>query len=162
VAPYESPGPTSTAVYKSMQAKLSQLGADRAVELRYDPRGVIVCLKEDAFFRPGSGVVRHESLELLRNLVQPLRELEYPIAVEGHTDDSPIRAIEYPSNWELSVARATIIVRFLADEAGFDPARLSAVGFGEYRPLEDNSTLEGRERNRRVELVVDTTRAPQY
>jgi chemotaxis protein MotB len=160
VLPYESPGRSTASIGEEMERKVAELGAGATVELRYDPRGLIVSLGEEGFFRPGSAVVRHESLDLLRKLVQPLRELEYPLAVEGHTDDSPIRAIEYPSNWELSIARATVLVRFLADEAGFDAERLSAAGFAQYRPLEDNSTIEGRARNRRVELVLESERAP--
>ena len=161
VLQHESPGSSASSIHKEMEQKIAELGAGNIVELRYDETGVVVCLTEEGFFRPGSAVVRHESLDLLRKLVQPLKDLEYPLAVEGHTDDSPIRAIEYPSNWELSTARATVVVRFLCDEAGFDPSRLSAAGFGEYRPLEGNSTIEGRARNRRVELVVRTEAAPE-
>jgi len=162
VLEHESPGRTASSIQKEMEQKIAEFGVGNIVELRYDKTGVVLCLTEEGFFRPGSAVVRHESLDLLRKLVAPLRDLEYPLAVEGHTDDSPIRAIEYPSNWELSIARATVLVRFLTDEAGFDPERLSATGFAEYRPLEENSTLEGRARNRRVEIVVRTEAASPY
>lgn len=162
VLTHESPGRSATSIHKEMQDKVAELGAGEIVELRYDGSGVVVSLSEQGFFRPGSAVVRHESLDLLRKLVEPWRELEYPISVEAHTDDSPIRAIEYPSNWELSSARATVLVRLLVDEAGFDPSRLSATGCAEFRPLEDNSTLEGRARNRRVELLLRTEKAPDF
>ncbi len=79
------------------------------------------------------------------------------VHVIGHTDNVPIRAAarkRFPSNWELSTARATAAVRFLSEEAGVDPRRLGAVGYGEFRPLADNSTVEGRARNRRIAITI--------
>jgi len=79
------------------------------------------------------------------------------IHVVGHTDNVPIRAgarSRFPSNWELSMARATAAVRFLSDQAGVDPRRLGAVGYGEFRPIADNSTAEGRARNRRIAITI--------
>ncbi len=79
------------------------------------------------------------------------------VHVIGHTDNVPIRAVarkRFPSNWELSTARATAAVRFLTEEAGVDPRRLGAVGYGEFRPLADNATPEGRARNRRIAITI--------
>jgi chemotaxis protein MotB len=83
-----------------------------------------------------------------------LRNEPGPVAVEGHTDNVPIHTAMFPSNWELSTGRATSIVHYLIDQVGFDPTRLSATGFGQFRPDADNSTPEGRLRNRRVDLVL--------
>jgi chemotaxis protein MotB len=79
------------------------------------------------------------------------------VHVIGHTDNVPIRAAarnRFPSNWELSTARATAAVRFLTETAGVDPRRLGAVGYGEFRPVADNATAEGRARNRRIAIVI--------
>src|SRR6185295_5888866 len=92
----------------------------------------------------------------LREIGEALKEDDSPIAVEGHTDNVPIHTVAFPSNWELATARATTIVRYLIDDRHYDPARLSATGFGEFRPTGDNTTAEGRGLNRRVDLVVLT------
>ncbi|HHW18203.1 MAG TPA: OmpA family protein, partial [Firmicutes bacterium] len=77
-----------------------------------------------------------------------------PIRVEGHTDNWPISTDKFPSNWELSTARATNVVRFLIEEAGIQPERLQAAGYGEYHPIDSNDTPEGRQRNRRVDVIL--------
>jgi chemotaxis protein MotB len=83
-----------------------------------------------------------------------LRQRDYRLRIEGHTDNAPIHNAEFPSNWELSTARATEIVRLLIVRDGFNPDRLSAAGFAEYHPVAPNSTAEGRGMNRRVDIVV--------
>ena len=83
-----------------------------------------------------------------------LRELDNPIIIEGHTDNKPISTVKYPSNWELSTARATNIIKFLTENNLITPKRLSAVGYGEYMPIADNSTTTGRAKNRRVDIIV--------
>ena len=83
-----------------------------------------------------------------------LRSLSNAIRVEGHTDDVPIENAQYASNWDLSVARATRVVRFLIDEAGIDPMRLSAAGYADFRPRVPNVDAASRARNRRVDIVV--------
>ncbi|MDR1560313.1 MAG: OmpA family protein, partial [Clostridiales bacterium] len=74
--------------------------------------------------------------------------------VEGHTDNIPISTAQFASNWELSAARATTVVRLLVDMAGIPPEKMSAVGYGEYKPVADNSTAEGRGKNRRVDIIL--------
>ena len=126
------------------------------IKVRIDQRGVIVSLSEAGFFDTGSAQVRDDAVPTLRDLAVALRSTDSPIAVEGHTDNVPIKTPLYPSNWELSTVRATSIVRYLIEEQGYDPLRLSATGFAEYRPVGDNATAEGRSQNRRVDLVVLT------
>src|SRR5208282_3813798 len=79
------------------------------------------------------------------------------ISIEGHTDNMPISDAlkdKYPTNWELSTARATTVARFLQEKGGIDPTLLSAVGYGEYHPIASNDTVEGRAKNRRIEIVL--------
>ncbi len=109
-------------------------------------------------FDSGEAVLRSEGEKVLQQIAQILSQ--HPnrqIHVIGHTDNVPIRASarnRYASNWELSTARATAAVRFLQERAGVDPRRLGAVGYGEFHPVADNSTADGRAKNRRIALVV--------
>lgn len=109
-------------------------------------------------FDSGEAQLKPEGQEILRKVAGVLAQ--YPnrrVHVIGHTDNVPIRASAralYPSNWELSTARALAAVRFLIEQAGVAPERLGAVGYGEFRPLADNQTAEGRAKNRRIAIVV--------
>jgi len=141
---------------RDLEQRLAGSQLAGSVVVREDRRGAIVTLAEAGFFESGSAVVRAESLDTLRQVAQVLCAVPNPVSVEGHTDNTPIRTAVFPSNWELSTARATNLVRLLVDEMRCDPVRLSATGYSEYRPLGDNRTLEGRGQNRRVDLVVQT------
>jgi chemotaxis protein MotB len=109
-------------------------------------------------FDSGEAEVRGEGLDVLRQIAEILTKFpDRQIHVTGHTDNVPITgslARRYPTNWELSAARALAAVRFLAEQAGVDVRRLAAVGYGEFHPIADNATPEGRAKNRRIEIVV--------
>jgi chemotaxis protein MotB len=106
-------------------------------------------------FDLGIARISDEARPLLDLLATELaRYPDYQVTIEGHTDNLPILTPEYPSNWELSVARAVNVLRFLAEKHGISSERLSAAGYGEYRPLMDNDTPEARSRNRRVEIAI--------
>ncbi len=117
-----------------------------------------VDILERVLFDSGEAKLKPEGEQILRRVAVVLAQ--YPtrqVHVIGHTDNIPIRAASwsrYPSNWELSTARATAAVRFLSEEAGVDPRRLGAVGYGEFRPVAENESPEGRAKNRRIALVV--------
>ncbi|PZN12807.1 MAG: flagellar motor protein MotB [Bacillota bacterium] len=128
------------------------LGGNAAAELT--ERGVAITFQEHIFFDLGRADLRPEGRALLRRLAPILADVPGTILVEGHTDDLPIRSGRFPSNWELSTARATTVVRFLAEEAGLDPRRLAAIGYGEWRPRYPNTSDANRARNRRVEIVL--------
>lgn len=148
------PSRRAAELYRQLEERLRRL--EKRVRLRFDPRGVVLMLSEAGFFESGSAEVRPDSLATLREAAASVCGLGTPIAVEGHTDDVPIATPLFPSNWELSTARATRLVRYLVDQAGCDPAKLSATGYAEHRPLGDNATAAGRALNRRVDLVVLT------
>jgi chemotaxis protein MotB len=93
------------------------------------------------------------AFNIIDKVAKILEPFDNPIHVEGFTDDQPIRTSQYPTNWELSSARSASIVRMLAME-GVNPGRLASVGYGEFQPVANNATPEGRARNRRVVLVV--------
>ncbi|MBV5350487.1 OmpA family protein, partial [bacterium] len=95
----------------------------------------------------------NESLQTLRGITETINQYANRLRIEGHTDSMPIRSSQFRSNWELSTARATNVIHFLVDSAGFSPDSLSAVGYGEFQPVADN-TPEQRAKNRRGDIVV--------
>jgi chemotaxis protein MotB len=124
------------------------------VELIEDRRGLVITLPESATFATGSAVLTAEAKTFLVTLADTLRPTGASLRVEGHTDDLPVTGGRYPSNWELSTARASAVVVFLVDNASLAPARLSAAGYGEFHPRAENDTAEHRALNRRVDVVV--------
>jgi chemotaxis protein MotB len=116
-------------------------------------RGFVVSLAEAGFFAPGEAGVREDAGEMLDALADTLRDHRALLRVEGHTDSTPISTARYPSNWELSSARAAAVLARLV-ERGISPSRLSLAGYAGERPVAENSTTEGRALNRRVDLVV--------
>ncbi|MEO8443983.1 MAG: flagellar motor protein MotD [Gammaproteobacteria bacterium] len=123
------------------------------IRIQRAPSWVEVEIKTDILFPSGSAEIESAAVEILQKLATILAERPYPIRIEGHTDDRPIRTAQFPSNWELSAARAARIVR-LFEERGIQSTRMVVAGMGENRPLADNATAEGRNRNRRVALVI--------
>lgn len=116
-------------------------------------RGFVVSLSEAGFFAPGDASIGKEADEVLRSIAGSLSDEKYQIRVEGHTDSTPISNSRYPSNWELSTARASSVLIRLT-ETGIAPERLSAAGYGGFQPVADNSIVEGRAQNRRVDVVI--------
>jgi len=133
--------------------RMRAVGEDR-VELRRDHRGLVITVKEAGSFPIGSADLDANALELFREIGRSLSDLPNAVRVEGHTDDVPIHTEQFSSNWELSTARATTVVAFLARDIGISPGRLSAAGYGEFHPRGPNDTAEHRARNRRVDIVV--------
>jgi chemotaxis protein MotB len=124
------------------------------VRTRLEGRGLVISLGEGGFFDSGSDQMKPEGRALLDTIATGLVPLGNLIRVEGHTDNVPIKSGKFPSNWELSTARATSIVAYLVAKFGLPPERLSAAGYAEFHPTATNDTDEGRGRNRRVDLVV--------
>lgn len=117
-----------------------------------------VKLTEEVLFASGSAQVKPEGRAILDSVGKALKEEKTrALLIEGHTDNIPIKgplAEKFPTNWDLSAARAVSVVRYLSEKAGLEKERLGAVGYGEYRPAADNSTKEGRARNRRIEIKL--------
>jgi chemotaxis protein MotB len=109
-------------------------------------------------FDSGKTVIKPEGIEVLKRVGDILKTTQDKmIIVEGHTDNVPISAAlkgRFPTNWELSTARAVVVVRYLQDKVGIDPALLAASGYSEYHPVADNTTVEGKARNRRIEIIL--------
>ena len=126
----------------------------REVTIEVKREGLVVSLREVGFFDSGSEVLRPDSEAAVGRIGQALAQLVNAVRIEGHTDNVPIHTARFASNWELSTARATEIVRRFVTRYGFLPARLSAGGYAEFHPVADNQTAEGRAQNRRVDIVV--------
>lgn len=137
-----------------IEEALKPLIEEDLVHVNKDQLSVEIELKSRILFASGSAIVAPAAEPILFQLANIIRRFDYPVRVEGHTDDVPISGGQFPSNWELSSARAGGVVRLLA-VAGIDPLQLSASGFGEFRPIASNASEEGRSKNRRVVLVVD-------
>lgn len=116
-------------------------------------RGFVVSLSEAGFFAAGDAVVSQEAAEVIDSISESLKDSKVEIRVEGHTDSTPISNSRYPSNWELSTARASSVLLRLT-EKGIAPERLSAAGYSGFQPVADNATPEGRAQNRRVDVVI--------
>jgi len=126
----------------------------REISLRREPDGLVISLREVGFFDSGSAEMKTASQPAFDRIAATLRQRNYRLRIEGHTDNVPIHNARFASNWELSTARATEIVRTLIVRDGFDAGQLSAAGYAEYHPLATNQTLDGRAMNRRVDIVI--------
>jgi chemotaxis protein MotB len=138
----------------AIEGYLNRHGAQDKVSVEVTRRGLVVSLKEAGFFDSGSSEVKESAYPLLAKVAESLTRYSNPIRVEGNTDNVPIRSRVFKSNWELSTARATNIVHYLIENYGFQPRKISAVGYGEYRPMAGNDAEEGRRKNRRVDIVL--------
>jgi chemotaxis protein MotB len=129
--------------------------------MRSEPDGLVISLREIGFFESGAAQMKSASEAAFDRIASMLRERNYRLRIEGHTDDVPIHNSHFESNWELSTSRATEIVRLLIVREGFAAARLSAAGYAEYHPAASNRTAEGRGINRRVDIVILGAWAPE-
>ncbi len=124
------------------------------MQFQYDANGLVLRLAANHFYEQGAAEVRPEALRVLDRIAAALKDGTQQIRVEGHTDDRPVQSELYPTNWELSAARAAWVVRYLAAKHHIDPKRMAAAGYAEYRPIADNDSEQGRAHNRRIEITV--------
>lgn len=136
---------------------LQPLIAQGKVKLLETSRGVTVEINDSVLFPAGQAKLQPASVSAMLAIAQVLADSDFPITIEGHTDNVPISTPQFPSNWELSAMRATTVLR-LFNDGGVGAERLTAIGYGETRPVETNTTVEGRARNRRVSILIDSNR----
>ena len=129
---------------------------DYKAKLEMTERGLVITFLAEVFFDSGKDVIRQDGKEALRKVGQVLNKevIDSRVAIEGHTDNDPIRYSGWKSNWELSSARALAVLHHFVDECEIKPERLSANGYGEFKPVASNDTPEGKQQNRRVEIVI--------
>jgi chemotaxis protein MotB len=151
------------AIERELQQYVQAHKLQKQVEVHVDKRGLVITLLSDkTFYNSGSAQLRPEALPILDAVDGFLKRTDNLIRVEGNTDNVPIHTMLYPTNWELSVARAVGVVRYLVEHDGLNPTRISAAGYGQYRPRVPNTSDANRQENRRVDIVLlNATRASE-
>lgn len=130
--------------------------SDLDIQVTYTHQGTRLSFEDQVLFDFGKAAINTAGFAFLDKIADTLSKTPHAVRVEGHTDDVPIQTPRFPSNWELSVARAVNVVKYFVEVSNIDPARLSAVGYGESRPVAPNDTTSNRARNRRVEILLLT------
>lgn len=141
---------------KMLEEQFAQEIADKQVRLEMQEKGLVLIVVGDLLFDSGKATIRREAYPVLDKVGFFLKENvpDLNVGIEGHTDNQPIQHSGWKSNWELSTARALSVLHYLVNQENISPKRLSAIGYGEYRPVASNDTKEGRQFNRRVEIVI--------
>lgn len=172
--PSHTPTPTPRfpdnidAIYNGIIGFVKDFELETRVEVNKTDFEIIIRFTDNVMFESGKADLKpefHGVLSAFADILDKFEEEIEMIRIEGHTDNRPINTWQFPSNWELSTARAVTVLRYLIEEKGFSPLKISAVGYGEYHPVDTNETAEGRARNRRVDFVitrsVDITKTPE-
>lgn len=141
-------------VLEQLEEVLRQTGTHDKIKFDQSRDRIHFNISSPTLFDSGSADLKEDAFPILDEIAKVLRMVNFEIRVEGHTDNVPISTVRFPSNWELSAARALSVVRYFV-ELDVPPERFQAIGYGEYRPIATNETPEGRSINRRVEIYVN-------
>ena len=141
---------------KELEDRLKTEIGDKEVKVEMLERGLVITFVAEVLFDSGKDELRTDSFDKLSKVAEVLQTTvrDLDVGVEGHTDTDPIKHSAWKSNWELSAHRALSVLHFLIDNQKLDPKRLSASGYGEYHPIASNDSKEGKQKNRRVEIVI--------
>jgi len=142
-----------TDLAKKIETYLDEKGLDKYAKVEINAQKVKIMFTNPVLFDLGSAELKPAAIPTLNEIVKYLQGMDNPIIVEGYTDNLPIYAGEYHSNWELSAARAFSVIHYFI-ENGIKPEKLSALGYGEFRPLAPNDSEENRAKNRRIEIII--------
>ncbi|MEW6075596.1 MAG: OmpA family protein [Candidatus Omnitrophota bacterium] len=139
-----------------LQDRLSSEIGGKQVRLEMAEKGLVITFLADILFDSGKAKIRAQAFPTLDKVAEVLKENvpNLKVGIEGHTDNQPIKRSGWKSNWQLSTERALSVLYYLTENKGIAPGRLSAIGYGEYHPIASNDTKEGRQLNRRVEVVI--------
>jgi chemotaxis protein MotB len=141
------------AILKRVKATVKNNSLEGYVKVQNTGRGVVVRVKGQLLFNSGSADLKKAAYPLLDEIIGIAEEYPYDMSVEGHTDSTPITSSKFPSNWELSTARAISTLRYIMDSGRISFERLGASGYAATRPIDSNDISEGRQNNRRVEFI---------
>jgi chemotaxis protein MotB len=142
-----------------LEQQLAKENLRESVNIEIQERGMVVSLRDAAFFDSGSASLRSSVLGKLQRFLKQMEGVPNDMRIEGHTDAIPIHSGQFPSNWELSGSRAGSLLRFMVDHTAVPQRQLSIAGYADQRPIDDNRTEAGRQRNRRVDIVILTDAA---
>jgi Flagellar motor protein len=140
--------------YTEVETFLARNSLTNRVSLRQNETGIIFNIQAEVLFDEKSAKLRPESYSILNRISSYINTLDNDVIIAGHTDNQPINSDQYQSSWELSCDRAAKVLRYFTDTKSLNPERFQAVGYGSYRPIADNKTSSGRQRNRRVEIII--------
>lgn len=150
--------PTEYEEFSDMQEELQKIleesGLSGRVKLEINERGLLIRFLDSVLFDSGKADMTLPAMEIIDKVSDILSETNKLITVEGHTDNIPINTFKYPSNWELSTSRAVNVVKYMIDHNGIAAVRLSASGYADQHPINENTSIQGRKNNRRVDMVI--------
>ncbi len=140
-------------IFSELEKLSEDLKRKNDITVAYTPEGLVMHLSDRALFDVGVADISPQAIPLLKKVGDIIRRTIFDIRIEGHTDDLPIQTVRFPSNWELSTARAVNVLRYFIEIGGISTSRLSAIGCGQFQPLVPNDRNEHRSQNRRVAIV---------
>jgi chemotaxis protein MotB len=139
---------------KIIEKALGSLDDQKGIRVFYTEQGARLRFEDAILFDFGRADINPAGFSFLDRISSVIHQIQGPVRIEGHTDDVPIHTKRFPSNWELSTARAVNVVKYFVESCNIKPQRLSAVGYGQSKPLFSNDSAEHRAKNRRVEIVL--------
>ena len=149
-------GITEPTMYDTVKKFIDDNKLESVVQIKEDSRGIIIQLRDNILFESGSSDLKENSKSILEKISTLILSFPNEIIIEGHTDNVPIKNFKFASNWELSSSRAISVLKYFVDIKKVSPYRVSAHGYGEYRPAMPNDTPEHRAANRRVNILIVT------
>lgn len=154
-------GPSNIEIRRQLEEQINGIsqaeGQENNISVITDERGIVIRIMDKAFYDTGKADLKDKARVTLDRIAPIIKSLPNEIRIEGHTDNVPISTAEFKSNWELSVRRATEVIRYLVENGGLSPQMISAAGYGEYRPVAANDSDANRAMNRRIEIIVVNT-----
>lgn len=143
-----------TAISTKLAEFAKTKGLENKIQIREDARSITISLADNLLFDSGSAELKPGSQDVLLEVAGVLAGLPNDLRIEGHTDNIPVNSPDYPTNWELSAARASTVLRFMTETGGLDPLRMELGGYADTHPIASNDTAEGRALNRRADIVI--------
>jgi len=140
-------------IFSELEELSEGLKRENDIAVAYTPKGLVMRLSDRALFDVGVAEISPQAISLLEKVGDIIGRTSFDVRIEGHTDDLPIQTAQFPSNWELSTARAVNVLRYFIEISGISTSRLSAIGCGEFQPMVPNDSNEHRSQNRRVEII---------
>jgi len=148
-------------IFAELEELTGRLKKENDITLAYSSKGLVMRLTDRALFEVGVAAISPQAIPLLKKVGEIIARTDFEVRIEGHSDDLPIKTAQFPSNWELSTARAVNVLRYFLETGAISSQRLSAVGFGEFQPMVPNDSTEHRAQNRRVEIIfLNADQAP--
>jgi chemotaxis protein MotB len=149
------PSDSGSQLSEASRNAIDDLASHPEISVIQTPKGLFITLSDGILFQSGISDLRPEGYPILNTVIQVIQSSKHAVRIEGHTDNVPIRSGRFPSNWDLSIARAVHVVKYFIDSGKIAPQRLSAVGYGESKPRCPNDSSANRGKNRRVEIILE-------